>query len=169
MDNELYAESEEFVIDDDFKAEWALKKIIDERKEKERLISLVNVQREQLDMQEEEIEKRYDSKTKFLISKLHEYFMTVEHKKTKTQETYQLLSGKLVMKIPQKKTKTDDEKLVEWCKSNAPEYVKTTYKVDWSNLKKNISITDDSVVMNDTGEIIDGVSVEETECTFDIK
>lgn len=175
MNNEMYADIEEgvsnetFTIDDDSKAEWALKKILEERKEKDRLLSLVDAQRKELDMQELKIIQRYVSNTAYLTAKLQEYFMTVKHKKTKTQETYQLLSGKLVMKTPQIMPKQNEKKLVEWCKKNAPEYIKTTYKVDWNNLKKNISIVDDGVVLNDTGEVVDGVSVEQTACSFDVK
>ncbi len=72
-------ENNEFIIDNDEKAEWALKKIAEERKEAQRYI---DVCRSMILEYEEKIrkeEERLNKKTSYLESKLQEYFLSVKH------------------------------------------------------------------------------------------
>lgn len=157
-----------FIIDNDQKAEWAIKKVLEERAERDRLLELVEIEIARLKEQAEDINTRYAEKTDYLMTMLNNYAQTVNCKETKTQKTYQLLSGKLVYKIPQKKL-TPSESLLEWCKVNAPEYVKIEEKVAWGDIKAKMQIVDDKAVFTDTGEFIDCIDVTETEPSFDIK
>ena len=93
MTDEVKQVTEQFEITDDSTAEWALKKVLDAKAERERLLSLVEDARKELDLKQEKIENRYESDTAFLLSKLNAYLDNVKCKKTKTQESYQLLSG----------------------------------------------------------------------------
>lgn len=170
LEEEMRAEeSAEFTIDTDEAAEWALKKVLAAKKERDRLTALVDAERERLDRTQEGIDKRYESDTSYLLFKLSEYFKTVEHKETKTQESYQLLSGKLVFKKPTQKMEQNKDVLLEWCKQNAPEYVKTEQSVEWGQIKKNMKIVGDAVIYDATGEIVSGVAVSEVAGVFDVK
>lgn len=174
IDEKIFLEEEEtetsdFVIESDEMAEWALKKVLAAKKEKERLSALIDAERKALDRMQEEIDQRYENDTSYLIFKLNEYFKTVEHKETKTQESYQLLSGKLVFKKPTQKMEQNEEALLEWCKANAPEYVVTKQSVAWGQIKKNMQIAGDSVIYGATGEIVSGVTITETDGSFDVK
>lgn len=162
-------ETSDFTIETDEMAEWALKKVIAAKKEKERLSALIDAERERLDRAQEDIDKRYENDTSYLIFKLNEYFQTVEHKETKTQESYQLLSGKLVFKKPTQKIEQNEEALLEWCKTNAPEYVITKQSVAWGQIKKGMQIAGDAVIYSATGEIVSGVTISETPGAFDVK
>lgn len=168
-DLELKSEETGFIIDSDEKAEWAVKKVIAAKKEKERLMALIDAERETLDRKKADVNKRYEGDTSYLLAKLGEYFSTVEHKKTKTQESYQLLSGKLVFKKPAQKLEQDEGALLEWCRSNAPEYVKTQESVAWGDIKKQLTVVGETVVYGDTGEIVNGVVVSEVAGVFDVK
>ena len=159
---------EQFEITDDSTAEWALKKIIDAKKERQRLLDLVDVEKQKLEAKKDQINKRYDTDTGFLLSKLNAYLDTVTRKKTKTQETYQLLSGKLVRKFAKQKLVPDKEALLAWCKENAPEYVKRTEEAMWGEVKGKFNIVDGSVIYSDTGEYVPCVGVEETPMAFDV-
>lgn len=159
---------EQFEITDDSTAEWALKKIIEAKKERQRLLDLVDAEKQNLDIKKEQINKRYETDTGFLLSKLNTYLDTVDRKKTKTQETYQLLSGKLVRKFAKQKLVPNKEALLEWCKQNAPEYVKHTEEAMWGEVKGKFSIIDGAVICSDTGELVSCVGVEETPTTFDV-
>lgn len=169
FNEEEETEASEFTIETDEMAEWALKKVLAAKKEKERLSDLVDAERKALDRKQEEIDNRYENETSYLIFKLNEYFQTVEHKETKTQESYQLLSGKLVFKKPTQKIEQNEEALLEWCKTNAPEYVVTKQSVAWGQIKKCMQIAGDAVIYGATGEIVSGVTVSETAGTFDVK
>lgn len=169
LEEEMRAEENEFTIDSDEMAEWALKKVLAAKKEKERLTALIDAEREKLDRKQEDIDKRYENDTSYLLYKLSEYFKTVEHKETKTQESYQLLSGKLVFKKPTVKLEQDKNALLNWCKTNAPEYVRTEQSVEWGQIKKCMRIVGESVIYDTTGEVVQGVAITETAGTFDVK
>ena len=159
-----------FTITDDNKADWALKKIAEERKEVERLNALAKQQIEEIELKIKHLEETTERKTAFLKGCLAQYFETVPHKATKTQETYKLLSGSLVFKLPSQKMVKDDEKLLEYFKqNNMNEYIKTKETPAWAEFKKNLSIVDDKVIDTSTGEVVDVVKVEETAGSFEVK
>jgi len=163
------SESEEFTIDTDEKAEWALKKVLAAKKEKERLLALIDAEHDRLDQKGDAVCKQYENETSYLLFKLGEYFRTVEHKETKTQESYQLLSGKLIFKKPTQKIEPDEEAFLAWCKQNAPEYVRQKESVAWGDIKKQMVVDGNTVIYGATGEVVTGVSVTETAGVFDVK
>jgi translation initiation factor IF-2 len=81
--DEKSEESEGFVIDRDEKAEWALRKIAEEKAEAQRYM---NVCRSMISEYEEKIrkeEEKLKNKTSFLEGQLQRYFESVSHKVTK--------------------------------------------------------------------------------------
>ena len=87
------------------------------------------------------------------------------------KKSIDLPSGKLSFKKQQPKFYFDDmkeiggdsERLIEFCKVNAPEYVKqkTVETADWTKLKKRLTFNEGGVYFSDTGELIDGLIVQE--------
>lgn len=128
-----------FRITDDRCADWAIRKIADERSEYDRLKALAD------------------------------FFATVPHKETKTTEKYRLLSGTLTFKKGTTKTKLDETKLVPWLKANGyGELVKVEESTRWADLKKLLSYTGDIATLTETGEIVEGVTVYETPGIFTV-
>lgn len=164
MDYEL---NEEFRIDNDKLADWALRKIAEDVGERDRLISIAQNQIEELQAKIEEITTQYENRTRFLKGHLQSYFNRVPHKETKTQETYKLLSGSLVMKKPTVKIIHNDEELIKAL--DGTEYVETKKVLRWGDYKKNLGIEGADVIDLDTGEIITACSVEDVPASFDIK
>ena len=169
MDYEF--ENEGFVIDNDNKANWALKKIREATAEADRLKAIITAERDELAEKERKINEKLDHDTSYLKGLLYGYFETVEHKATKTQESYKLLDGSLVYKIPTRKiAKPDEDKLVAYLKTNAPELVKTVETAAWGDFKKTLALADDGTVVNtETGEVLDFIGTEETAGSFDVK
>lgn len=166
----FYAEG--FAIDNDAKANWAIKKIKEATAEADRLKAIVKAEREELDAKEQAIDDKLENDTKYLKSLLYGYFETVEHKQSKTQESYKLLDGSLVFKKPTLKIvkPEDDSALVAYLEKSAPEYVETVKKAQWGEFKKALTITDDGEVVNTaTGEKVEIVKIEESEAVFDVK
>lgn len=161
-------EKEVFVIDNDDKADWAIRKIKEAEDECSRLMSLIVHEHERLEQKEKELTEKLERDTSYLKHLLLEYMATVKTKATKTQETYQLLSGKLVKKFPTTDYKKDDERLLEWAKESAPEFVKVKESVDWAEMKKHVAIAGDGRVAID-GEIVDCIRAEEKPGRLDIK
>lgn len=164
------AEHKGFSINDDVTADWALQKIKEANEEYERLTLIACEQIAEINLKMKHLEESAERKTAFLKGCLAEYFKTVPHKATKTQESYKLLSGSLVMKLGSQKMVKDDAALVEYFRqNNMPEYIKTEEKPKWAEFKKNLSIVDGKVVDTTTGEVVDVVSVEDVPSTFDVK
>ena len=107
---------EDFMINNDGKAEWAINTIKAEQEDRDRLISVCEQKIEEYMDKISQFTKQYESRTSYLTSQLAQYFQTVEHKKTKTQETYQLPSGKLKLKYPAPEMARDNDKLLTWLK-----------------------------------------------------
>jgi hypothetical protein len=162
---------EEFQITDDKSAEWALKKIKAAEAEYNRLMELIQAEREELNKKAEELSDHLESETGYLKSLLFKYFETVEKKETKTQQSYKLLSGSLVFKKPQIKiVKPEETKLVEFMENNGYEkLVETKKSAKWADFKKEIEIKDGQVILDDTGEVLDWIVTEEDPGRFEVK
>ena len=169
MIDDVLQQEQEFVIDNDQKAEWALNKIREEQAEAQRIISLCENQIKFYQDRIEREKEKLEHKTGNLKSMLFDYFQTVDRKTTKTQETYTLPSGKLKLKYPKPEFKRDDSKLVEWLEnSSKTDYIKIKKSPDWAALKKAITVVGDKVA-DENGEIVEGVKVVERSPVFDVE
>lgn len=162
---------EGFVVDDDKKAEYCLKKIKAAQAERDRLIALVNAEWDELDQKAKQIEQKYESETGYLKALLYRYFETVEKKESKTQQSYKLLSGSLVFKKPMLTIqRPDDETLLKILHENAPELIETVEKPKWSEYKKQLCIVNNGTqIIDATGAYVDDIYLEETPGSFGIK
>lgn len=160
-------EKTKFVIDNDKKADWTITQIKGAEAERDRLITLAQDQIAELQDRIEELKNKCDIETAYLKSLLNQYFRTVPHKKTETQETYKLLSGTLVMKKPSFKIVHDDESLIN--SLDGTDFVETKKSLKWGEYKKNLTVMGEDVVDQSTGEIVNGCTVEEVPASFNIK
>ena len=162
-------DAEKFVVDDDKKADWALKRIAEEQEERDRLIKLAKEEIEELKAKIEKVETEYGDHINYFKALLADYFSTVEHKDTKTRETYKLLNGSLVMKKARKEIRHGDEELLNYLlNSGKQEYVKTTLSPMWSEFKKRLEIVDNIVIDTETGEAVDCLTVEDVPEEFTV-
>lgn len=177
-------QDKQFIVDSDEKAEWAIKKIAEERAEAERFINVCQTMICKYQEQIEQAKADLDSKTGYLTFQLQRYMDTVKAKETKTQKTYKLPSGTLKVKYPGPEYKRDEEKLTEFLKKNYTDYVETIYKPKWAEFKKIVSLNRDPIVDEESGELIDytpyylvdpngkaveGVEVIEREPVFEVQ
>lgn len=136
-----------FRITDDRCADWAIRKIADERSEYDRLKALADEQIAAINEKVAAARKRMENGTSYLTSCLADFFATVPHKETKLDET----------------------KLVPWLKANGyGELVKVEESTRWADLKKLLSYTGDIATLTETGEIVEGVTVYETPGIFTV-
>lgn len=158
--------------------EWVADNLITEIKDlqadKERFTEVAKNKCESIAAELENRSLKIDNEIEFKKAQLKAYFMTVERKSTKTQETYSMFSGKLVLKKPTTKIVHDDAKILEWCQTNASEYVKQTIvnKLDWKGFKDVLDINGSTIANKVTGELlegIEGITVEEVGEQFEIK
>ena len=163
-----YTTDEFFQIDNDSKADWAIEKIVAENAERDRLIKLADERIKELSDKKKELTDKAADKTNYLTALLRMYFDTIEPKATKTQSTYKLLSGKLVLKHQQPEYVLDDAQMVSWAKTAAPAYIKVKESINWAELKKLTVVNGETVVLADTGEVIPGAVAKERDDVFEV-
>lgn len=148
-----------FTIDNDAKAEWALRKIAKIEKDAQKWETFYAAQTDKV-WQQAEADKAY------FMGLLESYFATVPHKTTKTQESYTLPGGKLIRKAQQPAYTRDDAQLLPWAKENA--LYKVVESPDWVNIKKRVTVNGTTAVDTETGEIIPGITVEQRPPVFQV-
>ena len=164
MDEETPAAdtTEAFVVDSDPKAEWCIRKIAEIDAETERWKRFYT-----------ERMKAIEDSNRFRIAhikqKLIPYLQQVPLKDTKTTQKYSLPSGDLIIKKEHTKVEHDDEKLLEWLKQNASEYIRTKESVDWRTLKDQLFESDGEFFLTDTGEKVPGISETIVPAEFEVK
>jgi len=164
-------QEEGFRIENDSTAEWALGKIRDAQEDADRLKAIIAEKRAELDQKEEAIDSRLESRTSYLKGLLEGYFRSgVKTKETKTQSTYELLSGKLVMKKAAYKYDRDEKAILAALHMmGKEEYIDTVEKLKWADLKKDLVFDADTVYDPETGMIMDGITAVIEPEKFEVK
>ena len=154
--------NEEIEVRSDIEAGWQLKRRKEIIADRDELISFYS---ERIKAAKEDA----DFKLGFIDRALEQYFKTVKHKKTATQEYYLHPLGKLMLKKQNPDFKRDEPTVIEWLKkNNLPQYVKVEESLDWASLKKDTTVCGEAVVDND-GQPIPGIKVIEREPKFCIE
>ena len=147
LNNEEIVLDEHYVITSDQEAEWAMEQIKNAQEEKAKWKAFY-------EDRYQKVEETCDLTIANMESMLQRYFESVPHKVTKTQENYSLPSGKLVFKKQEPEYHREDAEVIAWLKKNGGEkYVKTKETLDWSELKKTITVVGDAVADED-GQIM---------------
>jgi len=160
IDDVAEIETTEFTITDDLKADWAIKIIKQEEAQSIRLVETINQEIEILKAKADKLKE--SANCGFLKGKLADYFDTLDGVKVdKTQISYKLPSGSLVLKRPSVEYVKDEEKILNYLTANDRfEFIKTNPKVDWGNLKK---LGDDELTK------IDGITIQQKPASFNVK
>lgn len=169
------AQKPRFVVDDDGKADWCIRKMQEADAEVARW-------EEHFAHQLERIRGNAERKRDWFRHQLMVYFQSVPHKATKTQSSYQLPSGKLVLKFPGPKYDAKDAAFIDWLKGNGyGEYVEVKESAKWGDFKKTLPKGEDGnlrtvgmldgtlALVTEDGEIIPGVTVTPQEPEFEVK
>ena len=157
------AAEERFVVTDDMSADWCIRKI---REEDEQLAKLT----EWYERQKKLAQEQHDARVSYFTGLLEYYFETVPSRETKTQYKYSLPSGDMILSKERDDYKAvDEEKLLSWCLTNAPDLVKTVAKPMWAEIKKRLSDVEGMIVDKETGLFVDGVQIETKPEEFKVK
>ena len=152
-----------FNITDDHLAEWAINKIKEAHGDTAKWQAHFAAQLEK-------IKAANQSTIDFMTGALGSYFATVPHKKTDTQEKYALPSATLIRKKQEPDFQRDADKLLAFLdKQKMDGFVKVARSADWAALKPLTTVDGESVVLVETGEIVDGVKAVARPDKFDVK
>lgn len=157
------AQDTPFTVDNDQKAEWAAKKIREARQDTQKWTEYYERQLSAIRRANEETEA-------YFAALLADYFETVPHKATKTQESYSLPSCKLVLKAQQPEFNRDEAVLCDYLdKKGRDDLVKITRRADWAALKKTLKVMEDGTCVDADGEVVEGVQAFSRQPEFKIE
>ena len=152
-----------FQITDDNMAEWAVQKIKEAQSDTEKW-------KAHFDAQFEAIQKSNEGTINAMKSFLGHYFTKVPHRKTKTQEKYELPSATLIRKKQNPEYKSDNEALLAYLDNNhRTDLICIKREPAWDAIKKTAVVQGETLVDADTGEVISGVRVIARPDVFDVK
>lgn len=154
LEDEKPEQRPEYIVDNDQKADWCLRQIKEKQEELERWT-------EHYKMLSQQITDQINADIAYFEAQLERYFFHLMNdnftKATKTQVTYSLPTGKLVLKHPDPEYKHDDETLIPWLEKNAPEFIKVKRSTDWDALKKTLILNGTEMITAD-GEVVPGIT-----------
>jgi hypothetical protein len=160
-------ELQEVAVLDDASAEYMLKRIREADAQYEKMEAWYAVQLARA-------KKVRDDTVAWAESNLRAYFDMVPTKNTKTQRSYELPGGKLVLKDQEPKyEKADEAAVVAWLKQNKMDsMVKVEETANWAEMKKamKVQVNGDTVCTED-GEVIPGMkaTIREPKFTVTVK
>jgi len=164
VEEQIEAHDDGFKIDNDDKAEWAVRKIKQARQNIERRKAFVQAEIERLQAWQWMLDERDQTTIDWMIGMLAPYFESLRPRLGK-RKSYPLPSGILqVRSTPIQYTRNDDE-LLSYARQIGLVRVKET--PDWAEIKRRLRPAGDRpgdpVVDVETGEIVPGVTVQEPE------
>ena len=162
-------QDDNFVIDNDVKADWALQKIKDLKEKKQEKEELAEERIQMIeDWLQDETEK-IDNSIEHFEAQLEEYAMQLKEQ-DEDLKTRKLPFGKLQFRKQRPSWNYKDDKLLESVKeAGLNNLIKTKERVKKRELKKKVEVVGNKVVNAETGEFIEGVEVKERGEKFKIK
>jgi len=167
--------SEGFVIDNKGKANWALRKIRHLKKKQSENDKLAESEIRKLKLEIDEVKDWLKSENDslqnnidFFENLLKGYALSIKEDDPEFK-TLKLPFGKLQFRKKRDKWHYDEKELLEFAKENIKTSVKVVEKVDKRKLKEVVKAVGDKVIIEATGEVVRGISVEERGEEFKIK
>lgn len=171
---------EKFVVDDLSKAEWTLKKIVERQEEiAEKSFQAQQMKADYVDKVDgwlrEEVAK-LNGEIAFFEGVLEPFIVSELEKSGGRKKSVNLPSGKCgyrkgktIFRYGGEEASAKNAGLTAWAKENCADCVKTTELVDWSELKRRLTVLEDGRVMNNDGEVLEGFSAQMEEPMFYVR
>ena len=160
--------NEAFQIRNDYHADNVLEEISRLKKEIRQKEELAEKRIQQIEQWKKSAVSALEGRINWLTDALESYFRKLREKDPKLK-THSLPFGKLQMRKQRPKWKYDDDKLLKSVKRVIPEVIRVKEEVDKIELKNRVKIVNNTPINPDTGEIIEGIVIEERPEKFSIK
>lgn len=162
-------EQQPFVIQDDSTADWALRKIKRAQDKKEELNNFIQAEMDKLEQYQAQEKKKLDDE----IDRLQGYLSTYAMQKRENDPKFKSQSlphGRIKFVKQQPKYHYDDKVLLESLKkAERSDLIKVKESPDKATLKKVFVPNDGKLIDPDTGEVVEGVTIEEREEAFKVE
>jgi phage host-nuclease inhibitor protein Gam len=159
---------EEFTVDDQEKANWALRKLRSLQEKKLANEELANKEKAKIDAWLNEVNSQLDQDIEYFQGLLTAYAIRLRQEDPKFK-SIKLPNGKFGFRKQQPKWQYDDRKLLEYLKlNNLNELIRTKEEVDKSKLKKLVQIVNGQAIDPEAGEVIDRITIVEDKFKIDL-
>ncbi|MFW6030815.1 MAG: host-nuclease inhibitor Gam family protein [Halanaerobiales bacterium] len=169
-------DKERFKVDNDEKANWALRKIKQLTEKKEEKLRFADKEIAKIQDEIFQIEDWLDKQNTMLNKKieffeglLHQYATDLK-KEDPDLKTYKLPFGNLQYRKQRPEWNYNEKKLLESCKSaGMKNVIKIEEKINKTKFKKMVTVSGHNAVYKETGEIVEGVKIIERPELFSVK
>lgn len=168
LDKQESIDNEGFTINDENKANWALRKIKQMKDTIEKNNALAQAEIDKIeDWRERENEKSQTS-IDYFQSLLAQYALEQRERDPKFK-SLNLPNGRIGFRKRQPKWIYDNDKVIETLeKANLSDFIRVTKAPSKADIKKAFEVAGDKVVNPDTGEVLEGITVEQQDDNFSV-
>lgn len=158
---------ERFEVHDLNSANWVFRKLSAINEKNKEIDALAEAERERITKWQEEEKKRNESNREYLESLLIKYYTEEKAKDDKFKLSTPF--GSISARKQAAKFIYDEEKLMTFLKeNNRSEWIRIKEEIDKVSLKKAVQVSGD-VVVDENGEIIDGITIEDQGVKLSVK
>ncbi len=166
---------EPFIIDTQEKAAWAMRKLRQHRQKQaettdtaDSMVGVLQKEIEDIRNWQKEHNEAIENEASWFVAGL-EAWHRKQYEEDSDIKTIKLPFGQLKIRVQQPEYIRDEVKLVAWAKISRPDAVKIKETADWATIKKSVVVKDGKAVDKTTGEIVDGIQVQEREPVFSVE
>lgn len=168
LTDHLINDAERFVVDDQNKANWALRKIKEMQKEIDEAEEFVQEETRRNNEWLKSIKSNKQADIDHFTNLLMGYAVTLSKDDPKFK-SLNLPSGRFGFRKQQPKWEYDNEKAVESLKrAGLSDFIRVKEEPNKADIKRGFHVTNGQAVNPDTGEIIEGITVTEQEDSFNV-
>lgn len=160
-------EQEGFKIDSLAKASWAFRKVKENEEAIEEIENLAGYEKSKIDEWVKSESKKHKDDIRHFKIMLIEYYKTLKEEDPKAKLSTP--NGKVTSRKRQPKYEFDEDRTLDYLKENKPELVEVKEKFNKTDVKKELTVTDDYQVVDENGEILDFVKATPQTDSYTIK
>ena len=169
LEEQERTEQESFEVTDDSNANWALRKIKQAQQKQIEANALATEEQDKIEAwyqsEREKAQRDID-----YFQGLLAYYALKKRKKDPEFKSQKLPNGRIKFVKKQPKLNYDDQAVVDYLKKNERvDLIRIKEEPSKSEIKKAFVINEDKLIDPDTGEVVDGVTVEYLEDEFKVE
>ena len=169
LDKQEQVHDESFKVDTDEKANWALRKIKQFQEQQKENTALAEAEIEKIDAWLKSENEKLQGDIDYFTSLVAEYAIKKREDDPKFKSK-KLPNGRMGFRKQQPKFHYKDDLLVESLKkSGRTDLIRVKETPDKTAVKENFVVQGDKLIDPDTGEVIEGVTIEHREEKFEVK
>ena len=168
LDESEEVESESFKVYDEQSANWALRKIKQMKDQIDNNNALAQAEIDKIEHWNNEVNKQAQESIDYFTSLLTSYALNKRAEDPKFK-SLKLPNGRIGFRKSQPKWVYDNDKVIETLeKANLTDFIRVKKEPAKTDIKKAFDVVGDKVINPDTGEVIEGITIEAQEDKFNV-